>query len=232
MCTVSYIPYKRGFVLTSNRDEDPLRVTTLPQKTTLANGTVITAPRDVLEGGTWVAIDENGRAACLLNGAFLKHIRQSDYRRSRGHFVIEAFEAASFDDFAASVFLDDIEPFTLLLIEPERIRKLVWDGNKKRVSELPSDTVHLWSSVTLYTPEEHAAKESYFFNALKEDELTKERILRLHGKGDDTPFIINRPKARTVSITQSVYDGENTSLTYFLKNRYDERSIPNPFTLI
>ena len=225
MCTVSYVPYKNGFVLTSNRDENPLRVTKLPKKIELANGTVITTPRDILEGGTWIAMDENGRAACLLNGAFLKHIRQSNYRKSRGHFVIEAFEASDFDDYLTAVFLENIEPFTLLLIEPKKIYKLVWDGSKKYVWELSADTVHLWSSSTLYTSMHHVEKEIYFINALKQKGFDKEKILEIHGKDYDTPFIINQPKVKTVSITQLSYSGENTSLVYIIKKHRNETSV-------
>lgn len=232
MCTVSYIPNKNGFVVTSNRDENPLRVTKPPKKITLANGTVITTPRDVHEGGTWIAMDKNGRAACLLNGAFKKHIRQSNYRRSRGHFVIEAFETSDFEYYMSSVFLDNIEPFTLLLIEPSRILKLIWDGSEKYVWELSSEAVHLWSSSTLYTAKNHAEKERYFINALKEKGLDKKQILQIHGKDYDTPFIINHHKVRTVSITQLVYDGENSSLVYNLKKQHDEESTPITFALI
>lgn len=232
MCTVSYIPHKMGYFLTSNRDEDPQRGTELPEKTTLGNGTVITAPRDIKEGGTWIAMDENGRAACLLNGGLLKHIRHSNYRQSRGHFVIEAFEASDFDVFIESVFLRNIEPFTMLLIEPDSILKLVWDGTKKYTSELSSDAVHLWSSSTLYTPGDHAAKEYYFINALKVKALDREQILQIHGKDKDTPFILDRHNVKTVSITQVIYDGIKVRLDYFIKKEQDEKTLPNSFTLI
>ncbi len=229
MCTVSYIPNKNGFVVTSNRDENPLRITKSPKKITLANDRVVTAPIDALEGGTWIAMDENGRVACLLNGAFQKHIRQTKYRRSRGHFIIEAFEATNFEDYAASVFLDNIEPFTLLLFESNRIQKLIWDGKKKYIWELSSDAVHLWSSSTLYSSENHAEKEHYFIKCLEAKGLNENNILQIHGKDYDTPFIINHCNVKTVSITQLVNDGENASLLYILKKQHDEKFVHSFF---
>ncbi|HMB64942.1 MAG TPA: NRDE family protein [Eudoraea sp.] len=231
MCTVSYIPTRKGYLLTSNRDEDPQRGTQLPEKTTLGNGMVITAPRDIKEGGTWIAMDENGRAACLLNGGFLKHIRHSNYRQSRGHFVIEAFEASDFEAFVESVFLRNIEPFTMLLIEPDSILKLVWDGSKKYIWELSPDAVHLWSSSTLYTPMQHAEKEHYFINSLKEKGLDRDQVLQIHGKDADTPFILNHHNVRTVSITQLIYDGKRASLDYYIKNEQNEKTLPHTFIL-
>ena len=151
-----------GYVLTSNRDEDPLRQTKLPHKVELKNGKTVYGPIDALKGGTWIATDEKGRTACLLNGAFSKHVPKPTYRMSRGQFVLNAFEAADFEIFALTVVLDDIEPFTLLLVKPEHIQVLVWDGHKKHITDLPPNRPYLWSSSTLYNADEHAKKAAYF----------------------------------------------------------------------
>jgi uncharacterized protein with NRDE domain len=198
---------------------------------TLENGTVITAPRDTRKGGTWIAMDENGRSACLFNGAYIKHIRQPKYRKSRGHFVFEAFESSGFDEFLSEVDPGAVEPFTLLLIEPKRIRKLIWDGSEKHLEKLSGDEVHLWSSATLYTPKEHKAKYAYFMDALDMKGSESEQILRIHGKDIDTPFVIDHPQVKTVSITQLQYDGRNSELTYILKRRSNDKakSIPHTF---
>ncbi len=225
MCTVSYVPEKKGYILTFNRDEDPSRKAELPKKLTLGNGTVITAPRDKQGGGTWIAQDENGRSACLLNGAFFKHIRQSPYRMSRGQLVIKAFEFSDFDDFLSDICLDAIEPFTLLLIAPEKIQKLVWDGVEKYIEKLSAKEVHLWSSATLYTSAQHAHKYSYFIEALKNKGSGSDQILRIHGKETDTSFIIDHPLVKTVSITQLVYDGGNSNQTYIIKEPSNEKKI-------
>ena len=116
MCTVSYIPLKNGYILTSNRDENPLRDTTLPQKRQLPNGETIIAPLDKQKRGTWIATNTRNKTACLLNGAYEKHKRILPYKRSRGHYVIEAFKHAKFRDFKSKSDLHNIEPFTMIFI--------------------------------------------------------------------------------------------------------------------
>lgn len=222
MCTVSYVPLKKGYVLTSNRDEDPARQTKLPDKMKLKNSTVIYSPIDVLKGGTWIAADDEGRTACLLNGAFTKHKRNVSYRKSRGQFVLDAFEATDFNSYVQSVFLENIEPFTLLLIEPNEIQKLVWDGIKKHSSHLPTDMPHLWSSSTLYTDEEHAKKEVFFLEEMNNHGSGINEILQIHGKDEVTPFILGHSRLQTVSITQVIYNENQSSLNYILKDNTNE----------
>jgi uncharacterized protein with NRDE domain len=230
MCTVSYVPLEKGYVLTSNRDEHHKRQTKLPNKIRLKNGTTIYSPIDVLKGGTWIATDEDGRTACLLNGAFVKHESKPTYRKSRGQFVLDAFEANDFESYVASVFLENIEPFTLLLIEPSHIQILVWDGTKKHCSQLPSNAPYLWSSSTLYDAEGHARKEAYFLEEMSRKGNSINLILSIHGKDEVTPFILRHSTLQTVSITQVIYNAEQSSLEYILKDNTNETS--NSLSLI
>ena len=185
-----------------------------PKKILLENGTIITAPKDLQKGGTWIATDGNGRAGCLLNGAFIKHIRRPFYKSSRGNLVLSAFEASNFDNFLSEVELKDIEPFTLVLIEPKTIQKLVWDGSKKQIEKLPTQSVHLWTSATLYTSQERADKYNYLMTALKDKDLDDKDILKIHGQVSNTPFVLNRYKVKTVSIAQINYSHKNSKLAY------------------
>ena len=231
MCTVSFIPRAEGYILTSNRDENPYRDTVPPGEIKLSDRSVLTAPKDALAGGTWIATDLKGRTACLLNGALQKHNRRPEYRLSRGRFVLEAFRSSDFERFAETVVLRDIEPFTMLLVEPGSLLQLIWDGQYKQLWELSSATVHLWSSVTLYTPAEHAQKERYFMEALERYGPDSEHILQIHGRDYETPIFLNQEKIRTVSITQVRYDGEKSSMDYYVTNKQDEKIQPCSLTL-
>lgn len=87
MCTVTYLPLgNNNFILTSNRDETPLRKTVLP-KEYLENGVELTYPKDLLAGGTWIGLSEKKRLVCLLNGGFETHERKTPYKMSRGVLV-------------------------------------------------------------------------------------------------------------------------------------------------
>lgn len=221
MCTVSYFPTTEGYILTSNRDESPGRETEPPRKNLLTDGSEVTYPRDVEKGGTWIAMDDAGRAACLLNGAFERHLRKANYRMSRGLLIIEAFNAATFEEFTAKVNLLDIEPFTLILIDSARLLKVVWDGINKFEWHLDAASMHLWSSATLYSDAMHTKKLEYLIDVTKGNiSISREAILEIHGIHDRTPFILVGEKVKTVSITQVWHDGKKAKMKYITKNRY------------
>ena len=222
MCTVSYIPTSDGFYLTSNRDESPERETLNIQHIKLPNGNQINAPIDQEKKGTWIASDENGKVACLLNGGFEKHKRKLPYRKSRGYFVLEAFEYDSFSEFIDQTNLNNIEPFTIILID-NFLQVLVWDGEKKHRLMQDKNVPQLWSSSTLYTREEHIEKHHFFMNSLKTTQPNSKSILKMHGLSNSTPFILNLPHVKTVSITQFVMNSKKSELTYHLKVRKDEQ---------
>jgi len=220
MCTVSYIPLKNGYILTSNRDENPDRSTMLPQQQQLSNGETIVAPIDASKRGTWIATNTKNKTACLLNGAYIKHQRFLPYKRSRGHYVIEAFMHYTFSKFVMRVDLDKIEPFTLVFIENETLQVLVWDGNEKHYNTLDNNVPQLLSSSTLYTEEEHQKKELFFRNTLNINgsPADETQLLNIHGLKEKTPFILNRPHVKTVSIAQIVSRDNAITLNYYPKN--------------
>ena len=215
MCTVSYIPRPDGYLLTTNRDEDPNRETLLPQARTLPSGAQLMAPLDARGGGTWVAADHTGRTACIMNGGLENHKRKPPYRKSRGLVVLDAFEAADFDSFLQDEDPSGIEPFTLLLIEPGRIQRWVWDGRHSHHFQPDPESAHLWSSATLYSREQHAQKEAYFREALEQEGDGREALLKIHGQEAPTPFILDRPDVRSTSITQMALGANCMDITYY-----------------
>lgn len=222
MCTVSYIPTSNGFYLTSNRDERPDRETLQIQHIELSNGNKISAPIDVEKKGTWIASDHKGKVVCLLNGGFEKHKRKLPYRKSRGHFVLEAFEYDSFSEFINQTDLNNIEPFTIILVD-NFLQVLVWDGKKKHRLMHDKNVPQLWSSSTLYTRDEHIKKHHFFMNSININKPDSKSILEMHGLHTNTPFILNLPQVRTVSITQFVMNPKKIELMYHLKGKKDEQ---------
>jgi len=214
MCTVSFIPLpNKGFIFTSNRDENPNRKTSLAKEIIYNNKTLI-APIDQEKGGTWIATNGANKAVCLLNGAFEKHKRILPYRKSRGCITLEAFDAPNLKEYALHVNLNRIEPFTLILIEDDILTELIWDGTKKHVKNLEFNKMHLWSSATLYSREIHKNKLDYFVKKIDSIEITPNNILEAHGKETKTPFILDLENVKTVSITQLIYKNKNILLNY------------------
>jgi uncharacterized protein with NRDE domain len=111
MCTVTYLPLgNNNFILTSNRDETPLRKT-IPLETYEENGVELTYPKDALAGGTWIGASNKNRLVCLLNGGFTNHIRNHYYKMSRGVIVKNILSADNGVAYVDNFDFTDIEPF-------------------------------------------------------------------------------------------------------------------------
>ena len=216
MCTLSYVPAGAGFILTSNRDEDPDREAAPPEVWSDHPAAAFQAPRDLVKQGTWIAKDGRGRFGCLLNGAFEVHPHQPPYRRSRGSLIPEAFQAVSFPDYCVGIDLKGIEPFTLVLID-EFIQVLIWDGSRRHLHFLSKKRPHLWSSASLYSREEHRKKSRRFSEFLHEHPIVDpEMLLELHGFKAPNNFVLNKPGVKTVSITQVEVKSEGgASMKYY-----------------
>jgi transport and Golgi organization protein 2 len=126
MCTVSLIAVDHGgYLLAANRDEHVTRGVARPPEHGAAGATRFVAPRDADAGGTWIAVDDEGRSVCLLNGdrPVAGYFAPDDVR-SRGELVIEllrdprpAAVAESLRERAASGKLD-VRPFKIVAAAP------------------------------------------------------------------------------------------------------------------
>lgn len=206
MCTVSYIPLKGGFVLTSNRDETPKREASLDPDFYTHEGHSLYYPKDPEGQGTWIAVSEDERVACLLNGAFEKHVHRPPYNRSRGLVVLESFTYDSPFDFYAGVDLEGVEPFMLLLVWASCVYELRWTGVNKHFTSLPN-IPHLWASATLYEPAVVTTKQGWLTDFLQaHPNPDQESLVHFHQHGGipdpQNGMLIDRQgSVKTLSIT-------------------------------
>jgi hypothetical protein len=188
MCTVTYLPLKEGFLITSNRDERLSRKPSNPPVVQVVNGIALLFPKDTEAGGTWIACAQNGRTVCLLNGAFEPHILNPPYRKSRGLVVLDYFQSKSVKEFERQYDLTGIEPFTMVIAEDKLLFEVRWDGTKKYLSQLDETKPNIHSSATLYNKETMALREEWFNNWLiTHTDYRVEDILNFHlfaGDGD------------------------------------------------
>ena len=208
MCTVTIIPKgDNDFVLTSNRDEAPSRMSLAPDFY-LVNNTKMLFPKDEKAGGTWVGVSERNRLICLLNGGFEIHKRQDNYRISRGLVVKDLLAAIDIVLAIDAYSLSNVEPFTLVIIDWNsslKFYELVWDGSKKHFIELPKEA-KIWSSSTLYTQEMKEERRQWFENFKSENKLTSvyakqfHKVTQAHNK--EYGVIMDRGFVKTTSITQ------------------------------
>lgn len=221
MCTVTYLPQPGGFVLTHNRDEAPLRSPKALARVPYEWCDLL-FPRDTLAGGTWIAAADNGRAACLLNGAFERHQRSLPYRRSRGLVFLDSFSYANPADFAAQYNFEGIEPFTWLSFGTESVLEMRWDGHDTHLIKRPADQAWFWCSATLYDASVRLLREKVFRDWLDQTPQppAPEAVLQLHQTGSigdpEQDFVMNREgRVQTVSITQLVRRKDQWQMEYF-----------------
>lgn len=207
MCTVSFVPLKGSFCITSNRDESVLREKAIPPTKYNINNKEIYFPKDPKAGGTWFA-HNNKNCIVLLNGAEEKHVQKQSYRKSRGLIVLEL--VGSENPFKAWEFIDlnGIEPFTIVLFSEKKLHQLQWNELNKSTVELDITKHYIWSSSTLYEKEVRAERAKWFEDFMNsEKNITKDKLLDFHQftEKENTNFglQINRnDHLKTISITQ------------------------------
>lgn len=221
MCTVTFIPLKDKIIITSNRDEKYSRRQALPPQQYEHNGGTITYPKDADAGGTWIAMNEDGNVAVLLNGAFVKHISAPPYRQSRGWVLLELIKADRPVRSFVRADLTNIEPFTLVMMDNNCLYDCRWDGDKKHCKQLTKYRPLIWSSATLYTDEVVKKREQWFAKWLNAHPTpSQDDVIHFHlfgGENDKyNDLLINREgSVRTVSITSIELSECKSSMIYF-----------------
>lgn len=209
MCTVSYVSHSGRSFITSNRDEHIGRETAYAPVFEVINNKKLIFPKDAKAGGTWFAASEDGVVAVLLNGAFKKHLPAPPYRKSRGLVLLDIISSNKPFELIAAIDLRQIEPFTLILQQPDCLTELRWDGAMKHIKELDTSGNYIWSSATLYSGEviQHR-KELFNRFVTAEEKPAAETIAAFHSNNhndDENGFIINRSSGmKTFSITQAI----------------------------
>ncbi len=219
MCTVTYLPTSNNqYILTSNRDEQAARS---PKNISRVNenGIELLFPRDSAAGGSWIAISNTNKTVCLLNGAFEKHKRQLPYRISRGIMVLDFFKYKNAISFFGLYNFDNIEPFTMIIVDEGQPYEFRWDG-QKHIKKLDVRKPYIWSSSTLYPKEMRIKREGWFHQWLDtKPEFNRTTITDLHqngGEGDPyNDFVMNRKNiVQTVSITSIVKQADSLNMHY------------------
>ena len=230
MCTVSFISYKDTFFITSNRDEHISRPKSYEPKQELINNCKVIFPKDPMAGGTWIAANEHGVGAVLLNGAFEKHIRKGYYARSRGLILLDVISSKSPYVHLEAMDLNEIEPFTLILFDGKALVESRWDGIQRHRKELEVNEHHIWSSATLYTKEAISNRKRLFdLFVSSHNVFNQDNIIKFHSNNHndfDNGFIINREETlKTFSITQLVFSNQNVTLNHHDLLKKEEQTL-------
>lgn len=132
MCTVSWLPTRRGYWLLFSRDERHTRARgALPKRTRHGSVRAIT-PVDGDFGGTWIGANEFGLTAALLNRYEETPVDPAAGTVSRGLLLRALLDARSAHQVAtrlANTRLAPFQPFTVVAADPAGVIHLLdWDG--------------------------------------------------------------------------------------------------------
>ncbi len=230
MCTLTYLSINngKGYLVTQNRDESPLRPQALAPKRYHLDDIELIYPKDPQGTGSWIATaPHQQKTVCLLNGGFEKHKHRPPYRHSRGLVVLEVFKHNTAADFYNQFDFHDLEPFTLIIFSLESIHQITWDGSQSHMTEFESKPL-IWSSSTLYDSDQKRLRKQWFDEWKKNHPSQKwntPEILKFHQQFNkeipESSIKMIRPRVATISTTSIKYSIENSSVTYidYLINR-------------
>lgn len=236
MCTVSFVNSNGKYIITSNRDEKVAREKAIEPKIHLLNDKKIFFPKDQKAGGTWYAVDDKAHIIVLLNGAKEKHELKTSYRKSRGLIVLDLISSESVILSWQKIDLDNIEPFTLVVFENQKLYQLQWNELKKEIIELDTTKNHIWSSSTLYPFAVREQRKLWFYDFLETKNIVSELdMLHFHKNTEDNNrengLVINRGNLlKTLSITQTVIEKNKVSLTHY--DLIENQKFTNSFIVI
>lgn len=236
MCTVSYVYSSGKVIITSNRDEKSERPSSVKPQQYCLNNKKMNFPKDPKAGGTWFAVDEHANIAVLLNGADKKHVPQDSYAKSRGLILLDIISSISPIEEWKIISLLNIEPFTIVLLEGNKLYQLLWNSVGKETTPLSSEQNHIWSSSTLYSPGIRKQREESFTEFMSDKSVITEKNMQyfhLNTDKDDTEngLVINRNNiVKTFSVTQTVIEKNKVSMLHF--DLHNREEYANSFLII
>jgi len=220
MCTLTILPKKDGFILTSNRDEAKSRKPANFPKYKTYGGKKVLFPQDSDAFGSWIAMNDF-RLVSLLNGAYHLYDHQAPYKKSRGIVLLDCFDYPDFKDYANNYDFEQIAPFTIVCLEYKTdlsIQVLRWDGKAHTFETLNPKKSHIFSSIPLYPKEIRNKREQLFAEFIQSKEnLSVDDLVHFHKFGGDENNPIKLDDSHfvhTVSITSVQKKENNLQMQY------------------
>lgn len=227
MCTVSWrfrqlgSNQPGGFELFTNRDERRTRPAALPPRSlTTDSGRAFLAPVDEEGGGTWIAVNADGLALCLLNHYQAAELPSGVVPRSRGLVVTDLIDAPDVAGFARAVGeleLAAVRGFRLIALDASGAALLAtWDTH--RLELIGAVAPPLVSSGFDFADVE-AARIATFADLEREHGGVSSAMLDAFHRSERPapgPYAVSmsRPDAWTVSHTRVVVDADAVELRY------------------
>jgi hypothetical protein len=209
MCTVTFLPGRKGYRLGMNRDEKLTRAKGLPPQPTTESENTFIAPTEP-GGGTWIGLNDRGVCLALINWYSVSR-RASGKTVSRGEIIPAARHAASDEAVGtvlATLSLNRTNPFRLIGVFPASRTIIEWRWDLKRLTRLKhSWRAQQWISSGFDEPTAQRIRGRTFATARRQKTFGNlEWLRRLHRSHPPTPgpfsTCMHREDAATVSYTE------------------------------
>ncbi|MCB2219088.1 MAG: NRDE family protein [Bacteroidetes bacterium] len=219
---LTYIPQENGkFLLTQNRDESIMRPIAAPPIKRQLGEIVAVYPVDPQGTGTWIGVSSDGRAAGLLNGGSRKHKHQPPYRHSRGLIIPAYFKHPDIESFFNTFNFDDLEPFTLVVVENGKVFEIIKEEQSIDIIEHNASLPLIRFSFPLYPADSIEDRSMKFYRwYYQQKQISATDIFQIHQQ--NRYELYNIPKhdtgqhiLKTVSITQVKFDGIRYVMNYY-----------------
>ena len=237
MCTLSLLPRPQGgYLLAMTRDERRTRGVALPPSPGTSGGRRYLAPRDADAGGSWIAVDQEGRALCLLNGDVqAPGWQESPGLRSRGELLLDLVACPDVAGLAEELVERAaarrllVRPFQLVAVERDAgaATRFQFDGVDLSVERARPPWI---ATSNGFDPHGVAVARARQFNAWwaaqggepgRGSAVSGEALLELHrshvGLPDDgqlASFCLHRPLVSSVSVTLVEAGPERIAMHY------------------
>ena len=221
MCTVTFIPRRKGYCLGMNRDEKRTRVKGLPPRMQNLSGRSVLYPSEP-KGGTWIAVNDKGISFALINW-YSVPARAFGNVVSRG-VIIPAICSGESTEMAdarlAELPLERINPFRLIGVFPGSHEILEWRWDLKELTSSHKRwRAQQWISSGFDERAAQKTRSEAFRQALtQQSAATLNWLRRLHGSHSPQmgplSICMHRDDAATVSYTELFFYNGRSIMRY------------------
>jgi len=216
-----------------NRDESRMRGAELPPSVNCEGQFQWLGPRDVQSGGTWIAVNNHGVVACLLNGYLpeVKHPPSVNVPRSRGGIVPWLMAQGSADAMrealAATFDPRAFASFTVVVADCSGVFEANWRGKDglqftQHETAWTMFTSSSWNTAEVIAWRYRAFAEWMTNGAVFDGDVPSLHMLQPDGLAEWSP-LMDRDRSTTHSLTQVVISNSDTNAAM----RYWPRSAIN-----
>lgn len=232
MCTLTVYSGKKRCVVTMNRDELRTRKEAGVLHSKSINDIRFFHPVDLVSGGTWFGVNNQGVILALLNRYQAPQTKEA---KSRGDIIPAALAQggrSAVQSWLQELSYVDYNPFDLFLISKKKVMQFSWDSEKYSSEAIKFKRWFMFTSSGLMTEEVIAYRQN-LFNAWSHEmgkKLTSsEEILRgfhlIQFDGMETHSVLmEREKSHTRSVIQADIEGKKIQVKYIpdiLENAID-----------